>query len=68
MALDVQAVAQPQRTEVVLGELPGEEALRLVAELRDALLDEPLIDRVVPIHAGDSRPAARRAEIWIGYD
>ena len=52
MLLDVQAVAQAQRLEVVVGDLPGEEALRLVAELRDALLHEPLIDRVVPIHGG----------------
>ena len=49
--LDVQAVAQPQGLELVFGELPGEEAPRLVAELRDTLLDEPLIDRVVAIHA-----------------
>ncbi len=37
--LDVQAVAQPQRLEVVVGNLPREEPLRLVAELRDTLLD-----------------------------
>ena len=54
--LDVQAVAQAQGPEVVVGQLPGEEAPRLVAELRDALLHEPLVDRVVAIHGADCRP------------
>ena len=35
---------------------PGEEAPRLVAELRDALVDEPLVDLVVLIHGRDSSP------------
>jgi hypothetical protein len=56
--LDVQAVTQPQRLEVVGGNLARQEALRLVAELRDTLLDEALIDRVVAIHGGDCRLAA----------
>jgi hypothetical protein len=56
--LDVQAVTQPQGFEIVVGQLAREKAARLIAELRDALLDEPLIDGVVPIHAGDCRLAA----------
>ena len=40
VALDVQAVPQAQRPELVLGELAGEKAPRLVAELRDALVDD----------------------------
>ena len=58
MALDVQAVAQAQRAELVLGQLAGEEAPRLVAELRDALLDERLVDGVVPVHARGTIGAA----------
>ena len=34
MALDVQAVAQAQRPELLLRELPGEEPPRLIAKLR----------------------------------
>jgi hypothetical protein len=43
VALDVEAVAQPQRPELVLRELAREEAPRLVAELRDALGDEGVV-------------------------
>ena len=50
MALDVQAVLQPQRAELVFGELAGEVAPRLVAELRDALVNQPLVDMVVEVH------------------
>ena len=51
MALDVEAVLQAQRPELVLGQLAGEEAARLVAELRDPFVHHPLIDLVVLIHA-----------------
>ena len=50
IALDVEAVAQPQRAELVLGELAVEEAPRLVAELRDALVHQALVDFVVEVH------------------
>jgi len=50
VALDVQAVAQSQRAEFVLGELAREVAARLVAELGDALVDELLVDFVVDVH------------------
>ena len=50
MALDVQAVAQAQRPELLLGQLAREEAARLVAEFRDALLDEGLVQLVVTVH------------------
>ena len=52
MALDVEAVLQPQRPELVLGQLAGEEAARLVAELGDALVHQALVDLVVEVHAG----------------
>src|SRR6266480_1656405 len=51
VALDVQAVAQPQRAEIVLAQLAGEEAPRLVAELLHALVHDALVDRVVEVHA-----------------
>ncbi len=51
VALDVQPVAQAQGLELVLGELAREEAARLVAELRDALVDDRLVDGVVAVHA-----------------
>ncbi|MGY4484948.1 hypothetical protein ACVWWR_004139 [Bradyrhizobium sp. LM3.2] len=48
--LQVDAVLKPQDLELVLGELAGEAALHLVAELRDALVDERAIDFIVSIH------------------
>src|SRR6267143_1381781 len=50
VALDVEAVAEAQRAELVLRELAGEETFRLVAELDDALVDELLVDFVVTVH------------------
>ena len=38
--LQIEAVHQPQRLELVLGQLPGEAAAHLVAVLRDALVEE----------------------------
>ena len=52
MALQVQAVAQAQVLEFVVRELPGEKSARLVAKLRDALVDERLVDGIVAIHMG----------------
>ena len=42
--LDVQAVLQPQRAKLVLGQLAGEIAARLVAELGDAFVDDALVE------------------------
>jgi len=55
VALDVEAVAQAQRAELVLGELAGEEAPRLVAVLRDPLVDDLLVVGVVAVHDADPR-------------
>src|SRR6267143_5700699 len=52
VALDVKAVTQPQRAEIVLAQLAGEEAPRLVAELLHALVYDALIYFVVKVHAG----------------
>src|SRR6266581_401171 len=50
VTLDVEAVPQAQRAELVLRELAGEKAPRLVAELDHALVDELLVDFVVDVH------------------
>ena len=50
MPLDVQAVAQAQGAELVLGQLAREEPARLIAEFRDALVDERLVELVVLVH------------------
>src|SRR5437588_388465 len=66
--LDVQAVLQAERAEIVLGELTGEISLRLVAKLRDALIDEALIEGVIAVHAvtiGD-RENNRKESMAIG--
>src|SRR5258707_12613242 len=52
MALDVQAVAQPQMLEFVLAQRPLEESLRLIAKLCHPLTHESLVGEVVPIHEG----------------
>ena len=39
----------------------GQEAARLIAELRDALVHEPLVDLVVLIHGRDSSPGSASA-------
>ncbi len=50
MLLDVQAVAQAQRAELVLVQLALEETARLVAELRDPFGHEGGVDFVVAVH------------------
>ena len=48
--LDVEAVLQPQRPELVLGQRARKKAARLVAELRDTLVDDALVEGIVPVH------------------
>ena len=48
--LDVEAVLQPQRPEFVLGQRARKKAARLVAELRDTLVDDALVEGIVPVH------------------
>ncbi len=48
--------------ELILGELAGEETARLVAELRDTLVDERLVEFIVSVHGRRTigvRPARR---------
>ena len=61
VALHVPAVLQAQRAEVVVGQLAGEVALELVAELRRALVHEAAVEVVVSIHAETVVVAGRRA-------
>ena len=48
--LDVQAILQTERSEIVFREVAGEVSPRLVAILRDALVDKTLIEAVIAIH------------------
>ncbi|MCY1240973.1 hypothetical protein D3C81_1867930 [compost metagenome] len=50
MALDIQAVLQPQHAELFLVELAVQEAAGLVGELHDPFVDQPLVDLVIDIH------------------
>jgi hypothetical protein len=50
MALDVPAVLQPQRLEVVVGQLTAEVALQLVAELRGAGMHKLAVEIGVGVH------------------
>ena len=51
VALDVEAVAQPQRPKLVLGQLPGKETAGLAPKLGDPLIHQPLVDFVIDVHA-----------------
>ena len=51
VGLNVQAVAQAQVFEFVVAEFAGEEAPRLVAKLRDALIDERPVHHIISIHS-----------------
>ncbi len=51
--LQIEAVHQPQGFELVLGDLAGQAALDLVAELPDPVGQEGLVDGVVLIHRCD---------------
>jgi len=50
VALDVPAVLQSQRQELLVGQLPALPALELVAELLGAQLDELLVEVGVLVH------------------
>ena len=50
MALDVEAVLQAQRTELVVGHLAGLPAADLIAKLLDTLVDELAVDGIVFVH------------------
>ena len=61
MELQIEPVHQPVRPELLLGQLAGEAARDLVAELLDARVDEGLIEVVIMIH-GRPPPTGRGRE------
>ena len=50
MPLDVQTIAQTQRTELIFVEFTGEKSARLITKLCDALIDQRFVDDVISIH------------------
>ncbi len=50
MALQIQAILQPQRTEFFLGQFVGQPTPDLVTVLDDAFLDDLMIILVIAIH------------------
>ena len=59
--LQIDAIHQPQRLELVLGQLARQAARDLVAKIRDALGDERAVEIVIEIHA---RPVSSFAQPW----
>ena len=60
--LQIEAVHQPQRLELVLGQLAREAAAHLVAELLDALGDQRAVVVVVAVEMGVRHNAPRRRQ------
>jgi len=48
--LEIEPVLQAQRLELIVGQLPGEPAARLVAKFLDAGVDDRLVVFVVAVH------------------
>ena len=48
--LEIESVPQPQRPELVLGQLAGEPALDLIFELRHAFAHESVVELVIAVH------------------
>ena len=60
--LQIEAVHQPERPELVLGQFAGEAARDLVAELLDPRGDEGRVEIIIMIHGRPpSQPSGRRA-------
>jgi diphthamide synthase subunit DPH2 len=54
VALDIEAVLQAQRAELVIGQIPGQITPGLVGELRDAGLDNGVVVVVIFVHGVSS--------------
>jgi hypothetical protein len=54
--LEIEAVHQPKRAELVLAELAGEAPFSLVAELPGAVENELAVEFVVAVHRFTPRP------------
>ena len=62
--LQIDAVHQAQDLELVLGQRAGEPAAHLVAEFRDALVDQRLVEIVVAVHLLE--PQAAPGSVKVG--
>ena len=62
MKLQVDAVHQPQRLELVLRDLAGKATIDLIPELGDASLDEGVVELVVAVHRSFLRQRAARPD------
>ncbi|MNN60168.1 hypothetical protein D3C81_1753360 [compost metagenome] len=60
--LQIDAVHQPQRLELVLGQRAAAAAVDLIAELRNALADQGGVELVIAIHQAVSFRA--KARLW----
>jgi hypothetical protein len=60
VALNIKSVTQPQMAEFVLRQLACEKTPRLIAKLRDTLLDQGLVDDIVAVHRATLIPRRRR--------
>jgi 6,7-dimethyl-8-ribityllumazine synthase len=60
MALDVPAVLQPQRAEIVVSQLTSQIAGELVTELRSALVHELAVERGVLVHGSMELPRVKQ--------
>ena len=65
--LDVESVTQAHSLELIFGELTGEKPPGLVAEFRDALIYEGLIQVIVSIHSRGLYASAANARntVWL---
>jgi hypothetical protein len=52
VALHVQAVLQPQRTEFFLAQLARQTPANLIGVLRDSFVNDSLVDLIVLVHSG----------------
>jgi hypothetical protein len=68
MALDIEAIAEADGLELVLGQLARQKAARLVPEFGYALVYESLVELIVLVHAVDYRLHRRMTinTLWLG--
>ena len=53
--LEIESVAKPKRTELVLGQLACKPASDLLAELRHTLMHERVVELVIAVHRTNPR-------------
>jgi folate-dependent phosphoribosylglycinamide formyltransferase PurN len=50
MPLKIEPVLQPERLELIVGQLARHKATGLIPELGDPFIDQSLVDRIVNVH------------------